>query len=262
MKILRGYFNTPYLIIKIIIMTNKNILLIGGTHGNEVTGIKLVRHLNKKPISGIEPIIGNERAVAKNVRFVETDLNRSSGKLKPRTYEERLANNLKHKITKASFVVEFHNTTARNNTCAIITSKPNSLHFALAKSFGIDRVLIMPAKGSLSGLRSKRFFSLEISNNDTRFTNIQFLLRKLKNISNLGKINYKKLKIYKFSDILVTKAVAEKVGVDISKLVNFRAFTPKELGLLKLPTNSKTCPIFIGEKAYGKSFGFYVAKLL
>ena len=243
-------------------MPYKNILLIGGTHGNEFTGIKLIKHIQGKPIPGIQPILANEKAVSKKVRFIETDLNRSSGKTKPETYEEKLSKVLQSKIMKADFVIEFHNTTAKNNTCAIVTSRPNSLHFSLAQHFGITKILIMPPGGSLSGLRSQRFFSLEISNTDFQFTDIKYLASKLAGVFKIKPVKSKQVKIYQYANISITKDVIKKIGITLSRLKNFKRFSSKEVELLDLPRSQKFYPIFIGEKAYGKSFGFYIAKIV
>lgn len=55
------------------------ILVLGGMHGNERLGIDLVQLLQIKPIAGVDALIANPRAVARNVRFTESDLNRSFG---------------------------------------------------------------------------------------------------------------------------------------------------------------------------------------
>ncbi len=257
-----GCCKTPTLIIKKDIMPYKKILLIGGTHGNELTGIKLVKYLLKNPILGIEPIIANKKATNKKVRFIDTDLNRSCGKTELKTHEEKLSKILRPKIMAADFVIEFHNTTAKNNTCAIVTSVPNLLHYSLASYFGVQKILIMPPNGSLSGFRSTRFFSLEISNHDSQLKGIKYLTSKLAGINGLRLMNRRRSKVYKYANILITKTDAKEKGIIVTQLKNFRKFSSREKGLLGLPRDKKFCPIFIGEKAYGKSFGFYIAEII
>lgn len=56
--------------------------LAGGTHGNELAGIYLVKHLEKEPHESRDPalriqyLVSNPGAVARNLRYIDTDLNR------------------------------------------------------------------------------------------------------------------------------------------------------------------------------------------
>ncbi|KAM4700083.1 aspartoacylase isoform 2-T2 [Discoglossus pictus] len=60
----------------------RRIAIFGGTHGNELTGIFLVKHWLKhgeeitRPGMEVRPYITNPRAVEKCIRYVDTDLNR------------------------------------------------------------------------------------------------------------------------------------------------------------------------------------------
>lgn len=243
-------------------MKYKNILVIGGTHGNELTGVRLVRYLQKHSLNNITPVMANKRAVIKKVRFIETDLNRSVGKLTPISYEEKLAQRLGIVIKKSDLVIEFHNTTSLNNSCAIVTTKPTKLHYNLAQHFGLNRILIMPAKGSLSGCNSKKFFSLEISNSDRRLTDIKRLFNKLAKINDNHSPAFNKIKTYKFSGIKFDKKTLKTLNVSLASLKNFKTFSKPISKSLDLQKNKKFCPIFIGEKAYGKDFGCQVVEEL
>jgi aspartoacylase len=68
----------------------KKILVIGGVHGDETTGIELIKKLEQKPIKTISTLLANPLAVQKKKRFIETDLNRSFNKV-PISKEEKLA---------------------------------------------------------------------------------------------------------------------------------------------------------------------------
>ena len=56
--------------------------LVGGTHGNELAGVYLVKNFAKKPhrtsdaALRIKYLVSNPRAVARNARYVDTDMNR------------------------------------------------------------------------------------------------------------------------------------------------------------------------------------------
>jgi aspartoacylase len=64
-------------------MNIKNIAIVGGTHGNEYTGVYLIRKLRLDKIQEqwgdlkIELMIANPKAYEKCVRFIDHDLNRS-----------------------------------------------------------------------------------------------------------------------------------------------------------------------------------------
>lgn len=243
-------------------MHYKNILLLGGTHGDERTGVDLVNYFLRHPVPYIQPFIVNSKAVKRNVRFVETDMNRSAGKIIPVSYEEVLVKQLEPRIKKSELVIEFHNTTASNNTCGIVTTKPKHLHYSLANHFNLSRILIMPAQGSLSGINSQKFFSLEISNDDIKFTNIENLISKLKAIRNVKSSLFKDASVYKFTGKTFEKSILKRLKISLSDIKNFRLFTKEQKVLLQLPIDGRFCPIFAGEKAYGKEFGFHVAEII
>lgn len=97
-----------------------NILVVGGTHGNETLGIDIVESLRKKPIANIKTLIGNPKAVSQGKRFIETDLNRSFGKELELTYEEQRATYIRNIASNYDVVLDFHNTQAPgNNTCFV-----------------------------------------------------------------------------------------------------------------------------------------------
>lgn len=243
-------------------MKYKKVLVIGGTHGNERTGVDLVLDFRNKPIAFIKPIIANPKAVKNNTRYVETDLNRSAGNKLAVSYEEVLTTSLASKIKQADLVIEFHNTTAKNNTCAIVTTKPTKLHFLLASHFGLGKVLVMPPSGSLSGIKSNKFFSLEISNSDKKFTNIKYLKEKLIKLNSVNGKTIVQSKQYKFVGVSVNKITLTRLGISLNKLQNFQVFSKHVARILNLPSSRKFCPVFIGEKAYGKDFGFHIVELI
>lgn len=94
------------------------ILVLGGTHGNELLGIELVKMLRVKPIAGIEALVANPRATEKGVRFIETDLNRSFSE--GESYEYRRARELKDITKSYDIVLDFHNTQTPNNDCGFV----------------------------------------------------------------------------------------------------------------------------------------------
>lgn len=118
----------------------QSIAIVGGTHGNELTGIQLVRHLQNFPITHSDDIVlsfilANAEAIAANVRFIDVDLNRqfhldnlkSSNSI---LYELNLAKILNQKIGPkqaplTDLVIDIHNTTSAMGPTLIVLEDSN-----------------------------------------------------------------------------------------------------------------------------------------
>jgi succinylglutamate desuccinylase len=108
----------------------KKVLVFGGTHGNEWTGVWLVQkyadELRKKhPTLDIEFILSNPEAHKLNKRFKDEDLNRAFQFLnedRPHSYEHKRAKELRDKILREPcFVIDLHTTTSNMGKTLIIT---------------------------------------------------------------------------------------------------------------------------------------------
>uniref|UniRef100_A0A2K6UPM9 Aspartoacylase n=1 Tax=Saimiri boliviensis boliviensis TaxID=39432 RepID=A0A2K6UPM9_SAIBB len=116
----------------------KKVAIFGGTHGNELTGVFLVKHWLKNGAeiqrTGLEvkPFIANPRAVKKCTRYIDCDLNRifdleNLGKKMSEDlpYEVRRAQEINHlfgpKNSEDSYdiIFDLHNTTS-NMGCTLI----------------------------------------------------------------------------------------------------------------------------------------------
>lgn len=108
----------------------KKILLLGSQHGNEPLGELLLEYISSyhpKLLSHIDYIVGNPRAKAQNVRFIESDLNRSFNGMAT-TYEERRATEILHLIKKNGYllVLDLHTTTCNQPPCLIAADPRHS----------------------------------------------------------------------------------------------------------------------------------------
>jgi hypothetical protein len=145
------------------------ILVIGGTHGNEPLGPRLVASLTKNPIPGVDAIIGNPRAVRSNGRFVQQDLNRSfPGKARSTIYEERRAAQIMRICQGYDLVLDFHNTLAPNNNCVFIGQQADPLLLGAANFLGLTKVIV--ADYDCINKYVPRCISLEISVSSPRMT--------------------------------------------------------------------------------------------
>jgi aspartoacylase len=114
------------------------VVIVGGNHGNEFTGIYLVKKFHNHPDlvhrSSFETLslLGNPQAIAARVRYVEKDLNRCfiqlSNEDKPANYEELRAREiqtiLKPKIPDIEdVIIDLHTTTSNMGLCIILGNR-------------------------------------------------------------------------------------------------------------------------------------------
>ena len=133
----------------------QRVVIIGGTHGNEWTGIQVVRHyqnnLQKKfPQLRLEFILANPEAYKINKRFKDEDLNRAFQYLKEnrQSYEHRRAHEIKQLIDQEPcLVIDLHSTTSNMGKTVIVSHyNAQNLHLCalLAKKFTDCRIIGSP----------------------------------------------------------------------------------------------------------------------
>jgi len=124
-----------------------SVLLVGGTHGNELTGVHLVRHLQmsefEKSISAFELhyLLANPAAIKANKRYLDKDLNRcfqlSELNDQSATNREQLrAKEINAKYgpkgqSKLDFIIDLHTSTANMQTNIVLT-RLDAFHLQLA----------------------------------------------------------------------------------------------------------------------------------
>lgn len=125
----------------------KNVAIVGGTHGNELTGINLIKHWENEPkLTNRESfnkqlVIANPLAVRKKIRFVDEDLNRKFhidqlNSPPADTWESHRANELNRLLgpkldkPKTDFIIDLHTTTAEMGPTLIIYDNPFNLKLA------------------------------------------------------------------------------------------------------------------------------------
>ncbi len=123
------------------------VLIVGGTHGNEITGVHLVKKFERHPSliqrQSLETftLLANPQAYAIAKRYVDTDLNRSFRQQdleNPHltSYEAQRAKEIHQKFGSggtqpADFVIDLHSTTA-NMGLTIILDKKEPFYLQLA----------------------------------------------------------------------------------------------------------------------------------
>lgn len=207
------------------------ILVLGGTHGNESLGIRLVKLLMKQPVPGVAACIANPRAVRARRRFVESDLNRSFGSDFPGTYESRRASQLKKLCKEYDVVLDLHNTQAPGNNCAFVGENCNPQLFEVCKRLGLD--LCVEATYDCINMACSNVLSIEISQDDS-LDNAQYWYEQIQKLA-------QPLNRYRF-ERRVTWNEARKLNV-----ADWQPFQPlSQADKAALAVDGEIVPIFIG----------------
>lgn len=100
--------------------------IIGGTHGNEPTGVEVIKFLeNEKPtfLNSYETFFANPEAYKICKRYVDSDLNRAFGeKGVSQGYEAKRSKEIEEQICgNFDFIVDLHTTTSNMGSTIILT---------------------------------------------------------------------------------------------------------------------------------------------
>lgn len=143
------------------------ILAIISTHGNELLGPNVLAYMlskRSKLLEDIEFIIANPRAYAKNVRYTESDLNRSYG-LGLDTYEGRRAKVIEERIRllRPELVLDFHTTTAEQLDLLITADRNNEVVQRFINASAIKDNLVVSPLNDITTV-AQNFVAYEVSN--------------------------------------------------------------------------------------------------
>jgi aspartoacylase len=114
----------------------KRLAIVGGSHGNELIGVYLIKKFQKYPNFINRPsfetlsLLGNPKAIAARSRYIDTDLNRcfTGDNLQPTTpssYEELRAKEIQQILQPQNqefvdAIIDLHTTTANMGLCIIL----------------------------------------------------------------------------------------------------------------------------------------------
>ena len=122
----------------------RRVVIVGGTHGNEATGVAVARALARRPPAprtfAVDVVLANAAAMARNARYVEEDMNRCFGAAAlaapPATVDARRARELNARIgpkgsaSAADLVIDLHNTTSASGV-ALMMHRDDALSHAI-----------------------------------------------------------------------------------------------------------------------------------
>ncbi len=130
----------------------KKILFIVATHGDEGFSVNLMRQISQqypRNIFSYDWVIGNPKAYARNVRFLDSDLNRSApGYSESPSYEVRRAKEIMELCRAYEYVIDVHGSTS-NVGITTITTNPTVQNLFFASWLPIDKKVIWYSKKSL-----------------------------------------------------------------------------------------------------------------
>ena len=259
----------------------KKVIIFGGTHGNEWTGIYAIKKyadvLSKEfPELDIHFIHANPEGFRVNKRFKDEDLNRAFQFLhedRPDSYEHHRAKELKVLITKEPcFVLDLHTTTSNmGNTVILCHNQPLNFYVAsaLAKNLPDCRVILSPDPNR-KYLASQSEFGMMIEvgpvpnsviRSEVLEGTLQLMREVLRSLSTPSSLTGGSTEIYEeIEDIYYPQDENGELGAFIHKdfqdkdfvavngeYVPFKSFEGKDL---RLTTKEELYPIFINEAAY------------
>jgi len=213
------------------------ILIIAATHGNELLGTKLIGHIiTKRPelLEYLDFIIGNPRAYAKRVRYIESDLNRSYS-LGDNTYEQRRANEIERYITtmKPDLVLDMHTTTCAEPPIMIVKDTVNSTVRRYLRNCHIEKVLQVTTENDGAGITPK-FVAYEVMSRAVKPALLEAICDDIQKYIDDTSSHATK-QVYKMAGKLY------KADVSAAQLKTFINFEAHPLGFV---------PIMVGERAY------------
>jgi len=127
----------------------KNLTITGGTHGNELTGVYLVKQWQKDP-SAIQRetfktnvVLMNEEAIKRCTRYIDRDLNRcfdtKTLTKSPQNHEEKIAQNLNATLgpkgsdrPNSDFIVDLHSTTSNMGLSIVVSNESDLTWLAIS----------------------------------------------------------------------------------------------------------------------------------
>ncbi len=121
-------------------------VIVGSVHGDEPCGKRAIKRFIESDFELKKPvkfIVANEEALEQNVRFLDTDLNRSfPGDSSSDNHEERLANQIMEEI-EGKKVLDIHTTRSYPEPFATFTEL-NEATKRLLESSGVENAVLFP----------------------------------------------------------------------------------------------------------------------
>jgi succinylglutamate desuccinylase len=231
----------------------KKILILGSQHGNELLGEALHAYIQRQRpelLPYITYLPGNIRARQQNIRYIESDLNRSYNGRRT-TYEERRAGRILAYIKRHAFdlVLDMHTTTCDQPPCLIVAS-PGGAIAPFLRACSIDKIVHMNheiVKTTLIGVCPEAV-AIEVNKHALSETLLTALSDDLQRYID-GNTAYAEKTVYEVGDLLKKTELSEE---EASKLQNFQKSSHGFYPILVGENSYKKQTAYLGFKAYSR----------
>lgn len=226
------------------------LLLLGSQHGNETLGDALYAHLREHHpdlLPTIEFVIGNPRAHKQNVRFTESDMNRSYN-AQIATYESRRAQKIQRLIKHANFdlVLDLH-TTACVQPPSVLVSDVTPQRVRYLRASFIDKIVVMRHPVVTSSLlhNNPNVVAIEINQNEVNVALLDNLAQDIRRY-----IKNQTLPMPRFAYPVDHLLLKSEVSLDQArKLINFKRSSAGFIPILTGKNSYKKNTHYMGFKA-------------
>lgn len=129
--------------------------ILAAQHGNELLGLKVIGKLVQQRANNLTFRIGHPEAVAKGVRYIQRDLNRSFNSLES-TIEAAIAADIEREIKALApdLIVDIH-TSVSDVAKVGIVAKRSLLVERVAVAMGMEAVVVMPEYATRNALNGR-----------------------------------------------------------------------------------------------------------
>ena len=158
----------------------KKILFTVATHGDEKIGVEIIERLRMKGLDRFfDCLVANPKALRKNTRFIDVDLNRSyPGVKNSKLYEKKLAYENLRKTKKYQYVIDIHEASSGINNFVIAPRKTIG-NKKLIDLINLKFVLIWPEPKGPLGEFLKNSVELEFGMKNKKRKNVIDLAQKI-----------------------------------------------------------------------------------
>lgn len=144
----------------------KKVFIVAAIHGDEPFGLKVLGKLRESDSAkSLQTLVAHPEAIAKRVRYIESDLNRSFNS-QNNTIEERLAHSIKKEVMQSNpdIVIDLHTSVSDCGATGIVTTYSPENH-KLAEYCGMSCLVIMPSSDAFIEQFSVPSVALELGRN-------------------------------------------------------------------------------------------------
>lgn len=244
------------------------VLIVGSVHGDEVVGKKVIERLKKVSIKRgtLITLVANPKALAKNKRYLDSDLNRVfPGKING-DREEKIASKIFTLLQKVEYVLDIHST--ETNTKDLVIIKKNNKNIKnLIRLIQPKRVLLMSEKVGQGSLINHHLaaVSLELGRHGSQYVIKQSWQMVMTVLARLEMTNFKNLCTNKTDYFKLIGKQDKPKDFKMNKVNNFSLIHKGDVlgyvGKTSIKATSDFFPALFSQNSYPDIMGFKCKKV-